>query len=139
MKIKRIEHIAIVVDELAPGMRLLEDIFGLQLDYVQETPIAKLALYPVGDSHVELVEAKSANSRSGRWLAKNGQSLYHICFEVEDIAAAMDELRGKGVKLQDEVPRPGHGGSLVAFLDPESTGKLLIELVQTAAPHHKDG
>ena len=137
MKIKRIEHVAVVVDKLAPGMKMLEEVFGLSLGYVQETPIAKLALYPVGESSLELVEAKSADSRSGRWLAKNGQSLYHLCFEVDDIFEAIRELKAKGVKLQDEVPRSGHGGSLVAFIDPESTGSLLIELVQMPAePAH---
>lgn len=132
MKIKRIEHVAIVVDKLAPGMRLLEEVFGLPLDYVQETPIAKLALYPVGSSNLELVEAKSPDSRSGRWLARNGQSLYHICFEVEDIVAAIEELKSKGIRMQDDVPRSGHGGSQVAFIDPQSTGNLLIELTQLA-------
>lgn len=133
MKIKRIEHVAIVVDRLEPGMKMLEEVFGLAPGCVQETPVAKLALFPVGDSNIELVQARSPDSRSGKWLARNGQSLYHLCFEVEDIVAALDELRAKGVKLQDEAPRSGHGGSLVAFLDPASTGNLLIELVQAPA------
>ena len=127
------EHVAIVVEKLAAGMQMLEDVFGLSLGYTQESPIARLALYPVGDSNLELVEAKSEDSRSARWLAQKGQGLYHICFEVDDIVAALEELRAKGIKLQDEVPRPGHGGSQVAFLDPESTGSLLIELVEMPA------
>ena len=133
MKIKRIEHVAIVVDKMAPGMKMLEDVFGLKLDYVQETALSKLAMYPVGDSSLELIETKSADSRSGQWLARNGQSLYHLCFEVDDILAAIEELKAKGIKLQDEVPKPGHGGSQIVFLDQASTGTLLIELVQMPA------
>lgn len=136
MKIKRIEHVAVVVDRLDPGMRMLQDIFGLQLAHAEETPIAKLAMFPVGESSVELVQPRSPDSRGGRWLARHGQSLYHLCFEVEDIAAALDELRAKGVRLQDQVPRRGHGGSQVAFIDPESTGGLLIELVQLPPGGH---
>lgn len=130
MKIKRMEHVAIVVEDMNSGMRMLEDVLGLKLDYAEETPTAKLALYPVGDSNLELVEAKSGSTRSGAWLAKNGQSLYHLCFEVEDIEASLAELRAKGVGLIDETPRQGHGGSRIAFLDPSSTGNILVELVE---------
>lgn len=69
------------------------------------------------------------------WIAEKGQSLFHICFEVEDIVGAVDELRDKGVKLLNETPRPGHGGSQIVFLDPESTGNILIELAQLPASH----
>jgi methylmalonyl-CoA/ethylmalonyl-CoA epimerase len=66
----------------------------------------------------------------GRLACEKRQGLHHVCFEVDDIEAALVELRGKGVKLRDEVPRIEHQGSRIAFLDPESTGNVLIELVQ---------
>jgi len=70
-----------------------------------------------------------------RWIAEKGTGLFHICFEVADIDGALAELRAKGVKLRDETPRIGHGGARIAFLDPASTGNVLIELAELPAGH----
>ena len=75
------------------------------------------------------------NKLLAQWVAEKGQSLYHICLEVEDIEGALAELKGKGVALLDEVPREGHGGCKIAFLDPRSTGNILIELAEIPAGH----
>ena len=72
-------------------------------------------------------------TETSRWIEEHGEGLFHICLEVEDIDSALTELREKGVKLLDEVPRVGHGGARIAFLDPESTGNLLIELAEISA------
>ena len=93
----------------------------------------RLALYPVGETYIELLETEEPGSWIDRWLKEKGQSLFHLCFEVDDIDAAMAELRAKGVKLMTETPRPGHGGSRIVFLDPASTGNIVIELAELPA------
>jgi methylmalonyl-CoA epimerase len=135
MKIKRIEHVAIAVKDMSASMKMLETLFGLDLEYEQSIGSTKLAMYPVGETYIELLEAVADDSPVAKWIEERGQSYYHLCFEVDDIDAALQELRGKGVKLLDEVPRTGHGGSKIAFLSPDSTGDLLIELAQTPADH----
>jgi methylmalonyl-CoA epimerase len=136
MKIKRVEHIAIAVDSLGESIKLMQDTFGLKLEYEEAVGTVQLAMLPVGETYIELLEGKTADSSVTKWIAEKGAGLFHICFEVEDIDGALDELRAKGVKLRDEVPRIGHGGSRIAFLDPASTGNVLIELAELpAAPH----
>jgi methylmalonyl-CoA/ethylmalonyl-CoA epimerase len=136
MKIKRVEHIAIAVDSLAESIKLMQDTFGLKLEYEEAIGTVRLAMLPVGETYIELLEGKTPDSSVTKWIAEKGAGLFHICFEVEDIDGALDELRQKGIKLRDEVPRIGHGGSRIAFLDPASTGNVLIELAELpAAPH----
>jgi methylmalonyl-CoA/ethylmalonyl-CoA epimerase len=136
MKIKRVEHIAIAVDSLGESIKLMQDTFGLKLEYEEAVGTVQLAMLPVGETYIELLEGKTADSSVTKWIAEKGAGLFHICFEVEDIDGALDELRAKGIKLRDEVPRIGHGGSRIAFLDPASTGNVLIELAELpAAPH----
>lgn len=135
MKIKRVEHVAIAVHNMQTSKRMLEEIFGLQVELEEQIGATRLAMYPVGETYLELLETDQSGSRLAAWIAEKGQSLFHICFEVEDLDSALDELRQKGVKLLNETPRPGHGGSRIAFLDPESTGNILIELAELPAAH----
>lgn len=130
MKIKRIEHVAIAVHDMRRSMNMLEKTFGLKLDYAEQIGPTKLAMYPVGETFLELLQAVGPESGTAKWIAENGQSLFHLCFEVEDIDEALAELKEKGVKLLDETPRIGHGGSRIAFLDPQSTDDILIELAE---------
>ena len=135
MKIKRVEHIAIAVHNMAESMAMLKNTLGLELDYKETINSTKLAMFPVGETSLELLEAESPTSPVADWIEERGQSLFHLCFDVEDIDAALDELRAKGVKLLDETPKAGHGGSGIAFLDPASTGDILIELAELPAGH----
>jgi methylmalonyl-CoA/ethylmalonyl-CoA epimerase len=135
MKIKRVEHVAIAVNDMASSMAMLERIFDLKLEYQEQIGTTKLAMYPIGETYLELLEAAAPESPVKKWIAKNGESLFHLCFEVEDIDGALAELRQKGVKLLNETPRTGHGGSRIAFLDPQSTGNILIELAELPAGH----
>lgn len=135
MKIKRVEHIAIAVHNMAESMAMLKNTLGLELDYEETIGSTKLAMFPVGETSLELLEAESPTSPVADWIEERGQSLFHLCFEVEDIYAALDELRAKGVKLLDETPKAGHGGSRIAFLDPASTGDILIELAELPVGH----
>jgi methylmalonyl-CoA/ethylmalonyl-CoA epimerase len=132
MKVKRVEHVAIAVHDLKGVMRLFQEKLGLALEYEEDFPQyrTKIAMFPVGETYLELLQSTGADSDVGKWIAEKGQSLYHICLEVEDIEAALVELRAKGVALLDQTPRVGHGNTLIAFIDPRSTADILIELVQ---------
>lgn len=135
MKIKRVEHIAIAVDSLDKSADLLRNVFGLGMEYEERIGQTRLAMLPVGETYLELLEGEGPESGVTEWIKSRGTGLYHICFEVEDIDGALAELKAKGVKLQDETPRIGHGGARIAFLDPASTGNLLIELAELPAGH----
>ena len=135
MKIKRVEHIAIAVDSLKQSIDLLRDTFGLPLEYEEQIGQTRLAMLPVGQTYIELLEGQGPESGVTKWIGEKGTGLFHICFEVEDIDAALQELRDKGVGLRDQTPRIGHGGARIAFLDPASTGNVLIELAELPAGH----
>jgi len=135
MKIKRIEHVAIAVNDLQATRKLLEDVLDLKMDYEEQIGATRLAMFPVGETFIELLKSDSPDSQTSKWIAENGQSLYHLCFEVEDIDSALEELRRKNVKLLDETPRTGHGGARIAFLDPRSTGNIVIELAELPEAH----
>lgn len=87
-------------------------------------------MLPVGTSRIELLEAAAADTPIGRFLARRGPGIHHLCVEVSDIAATLVRLRQAGVRLIDEVPRRGAGGSLIGFVHPASTGGVLLELTQ---------
>ena len=135
MKIKRVEHIAIAVDDMQESMRMLQRTLGLEMEYEEQIGATKLAMFPIGETYIELLQAAGPESGVAKWMNEKGQSLYHLCFEVEDIDGAIAELQEKGVILLDETPRNGHGGSRIAFLNPESTGNILIELAELPAGH----
>ncbi len=135
MKIKRVEHIAIAVDSLKQSMDLLQNTFGIKVEYEEQIGQTRLAMLPIGETYLELLEGQGPESGVTTWISEKGTGLYHICFEVEDIDGALTELKAKGVKLRDETPRIGHGGARIAFLDPASTGNVLIELAELAPGH----
>jgi methylmalonyl-CoA/ethylmalonyl-CoA epimerase len=135
MKIKRVEHIAIAVDSVKQSIELLQNTFGIPLEYEEQIGQTRLAMLPVGQTYIELLEGQGPDSGVTQWICDKGAGLYHICFEVEDIDGALAELKAKGVKLRDETPRVGHGGARIAFLDPVSTGNVLIELAELPTQH----
>ena len=132
MRIKRVEHIAIAVKSMARMREVMEEKLGLRLEYEEHLPQyrTRLAMYPVGQTYLELLESDSPKSETSQWIADHGEGLFHICLEVEHIDDALAELKQKGVALIDEQPRIGHANSRIAFLDPKSTGNVLIELVE---------
>jgi len=137
MKLKRVEHVAIAVNDMAESMKMLQDTLGIEMEYEEKIGETRLAMFPIGETYLELLssDASAQDSRVTEWIEENGQSLFHLCFEVDDIDEALVELKGKGVKLLDEEPRIGHGGSRIAFINPESTGNILIELAEMAEGH----
>lgn len=135
MKIKRVEHIAIAVNSLSDSIGMLRDTFGIPLEYEEQVGSTRLAMMPVGETYIEFLEGNGRENAVNQWIAAKGAGLYHICFEVEDIEGALAELKAKGVKLRDETPRIGHGGAKIAFIDPASTGNVLIELAELQPDH----
>src|SRR5262249_24640102 len=139
MKITRIEHIAIAVSDMGSMTAILQQVLGLSLEYTEDFSRSgtRIAWFPLGESAIELVQGLRPESRSAKWVAEKGQSLFHICLEVEDIDSALDELRGKGIKLIHDTPAIGHGQHRIAFIDPTCTGNILFELAE--APRHETG
>lgn len=131
MKIKRIEHVAIAVKDI-PGVRdIFENKLGIEMEYEEQNAAGtKIAMFPVGDTYLELLQSDKPDANVNNWIAKRGEGLFHLCLEVDDIEAALAELKSRGVKLRDETPRTGHGGTRIAFLDTSSTGGLVFELVE---------
>jgi methylmalonyl-CoA/ethylmalonyl-CoA epimerase len=139
MKIKRIEHVGVVVKDVENSRALWEGCFGIKLGEVETNPVrpVKLALYPVGESMVELIAGTTPDSKHAKMIAEGKGGINHLCFEVENIDEALAELKAKGIPLLDQVPRIGHAGCRIAFLDPAGTEGCLIELAELpAVPHH---
>ena len=132
MKIKRVEHIAVAVESMRQSLAMMQETFGLELEYEEQIGQTRLAMLPVGESYIELLEGQGPESGVSKWIAEKGTGLFHICFEVDDIEAAIDELKAKKVKLQSETWRTGHAGSKIVFLDPSATGNMVIELAELA-------
>jgi methylmalonyl-CoA/ethylmalonyl-CoA epimerase len=117
MKIKRIEHVAIAVKSMAKAREVFEHKLGLPFEYEEHLPqySTSLAMFPVGQSYIELLQSDRPDSETSKWIEEHGEGLFHICLEVNDIESALDELRAKGVKLIDDKPRIGHANSRIAF------------------------
>ena len=132
MKIKRIEHVAIAVKSIKAMRDIFENKLGIEMEYEQHLPehSTSLAMFPIGDTYLELLQSDKPGTGTSRWIAEHGEGLFHICLEVEDIEGAMTELRGKGIDFQTEKPMIGHGNCRIVFLDPKSTGNLVIELAE---------
>ena len=129
--IRKIDHIAIIVRSIEEALQVYEGALGLELTDVKEVPeqAVRVAFLPVGESKIELVEPLTADGGVARFLEKRGEGLHHICLEVDDIEAALQDLAAQGVRLIDEQPRQGAHGR-VAFLHPKSAHGVLIELIE---------
>ena len=128
----KIDHIGIATNGIDDAARFYLESLGLQIEYVEEVASQKVrvAMLPLGESRVELLEPTSDDSPISKFLAKRGPGIHHIAVQVQDIRASMAELKEKGARLIDEQPRTGAGGCLVAFIHPSSTGGVLLELVE---------
>jgi methylmalonyl-CoA epimerase len=96
-----------------------------------------VALLPVGDSRIELLEPVGQDTPVGRFIEKRGEGLHHICYEVDDLEAKLQEVRSLGLRVLDGYPRRGAEGKLVAFLHPSSANGVLVELVQKPLEEHR--
>ena len=128
-----IDHLGIATPSLDEALPLYMGVFGLEvtLRAVLEDQGVEVALLRCGSQQIELLAPTRPDSSVGTFLAERGSGLHHVAYRVPDIVAALAHCREAGLQLVDAAPRPGAGGHLVAFLHPRSTGKVLIELVET--------
>ncbi|MFQ5908186.1 MAG: methylmalonyl-CoA epimerase [Thermoplasmata archaeon] len=129
MHVKRVDHIGIAVADLAGAIEAYETL-GLRASSVENVPSedVRVALFPVGDTRIELLEPSREDSVIDRYLKKHGEGVHHIALEVRNIDKASRELVEAGVRLVYESPHPGEGGSRINFVHPASTRGVLIEL-----------
>jgi methylmalonyl-CoA/ethylmalonyl-CoA epimerase len=134
-RIKRIDHIAILVDDLEATLGFWRDALGLELTHIQDVPAeqAQIAFLPTGESEVELVRPTTGDSGLARYLEKRGPGMHHICLEVDDIEGMLARLKEKGIQLINETPRQGHGGRKYAFIHPKSANGVMVELYELPA------
>jgi methylmalonyl-CoA/ethylmalonyl-CoA epimerase len=132
MKILKIDHLGIAVNSIEDGKKFWSGVLGLAYEGDETVAEQKVttAFFPVGESEVELLESTSPDGPVAKYIEKRGQGIQHIAFRVEDIEAALAELKEKGIQLIDETPRHGAGGAKIAFLHPKATGGVLVELCQ---------
>jgi methylmalonyl-CoA/ethylmalonyl-CoA epimerase len=130
--IGKIHHIGIAVNDIESGLALYSAGLGIECKHKETVAAQKVntAMLPVGDTRIELLEPTEADSAVGKFLEKKGPGVHHIALEVQDIEAALAELKAKGIPLIDQEPRTGVGGTRVAFLHPKGTMGVLLELVQ---------
>jgi methylmalonyl-CoA/ethylmalonyl-CoA epimerase len=133
MKILKIDHLGIAVPSLAEATKAWEAL-GFTLESTHEVPTERVraAFLPVGDSRLELLEPTDSGSVIARFLEKRA-GLHHVCVLVDDLEAALAELKARKVRLIDEAPRAGAEGSRVAFVHPQAAGGVLLELKQAPA------
>lgn len=128
----KIDHIGIATHKLEDALGLWRDALGLPVDFTEEVPEqgVRIAMLPIGETHIELLEPLSTTSPVGKFLGKRGPGIHHIAVSVADIRASLAALKERGTRLIDETPRRGAGGCLVAFVHPASANGVLLELVQ---------
>lgn len=131
-KVKQINHVAVVVDDMKKALGFWRDALGMELYELRDVPAEKsqVAFLPLPGSEVELVRPTSDDSGIARYLSKRGPGMHHLCLEVDDIEAMMAQLKARGVRLINEEPRQTADGKKYAFIHPESTGGVLVELYQ---------
>lgn len=131
-EIKRIHHIAVVVNDIEAALKFWQDTMGIEpvkiSNIAQES--AQVAFLPLGETEIELVQPTTSESGLGRYLDKHGPGMHHLCFEVDDIHAWLARLKAKGVMIINDQPKVGEDGRLYAFIHPKSTNGVLLELYQ---------
>ena len=130
--IKKINHVAVVVDNMEKALSFWRDALGMELHELRDVPVEKsqVAFMPLEGSEVELVMPTSDDSGIAKYLSKRGPGMHHICLEVDDILGMLTQLQAKGVRLINEEPRTGADGKKYAFIHPESTSGVLVELYE---------
>src|SRR5215212_5382947 len=129
----KINHLGIATKGIDEALEFWQDALGLENVHTEtvEDQKVRVAMLPIGESRIELLEPTSDDSPISKFLEKRGPGIHHIAIEVEDIEASLNTLKEKGMRLIDEKPRTGAEGCLVAFIHPSSTKGVLLELVQS--------
>jgi methylmalonyl-CoA epimerase len=129
---RRIAHLGIAVKDLDAAVKIYRDTLGLELAGFDEVPEqkVKVAMFPVGESRLELLASTSPDGPIAKHIEKKGEGIQHLAFVVDDLEQTLAEFKARGVPLIDERPRIGAGGHKIAFLHPKGTGGILVELTQ---------
>jgi methylmalonyl-CoA/ethylmalonyl-CoA epimerase len=132
MKILKIDHLGIAVNSIETGKSFWSGVLGLDFEGAETVAEQKVttAFFPVGESEVELLESTAPDGPVAKYIEKKGEGIQHVAFRVENIEAALEELKAKGIRLIDEKPRIGAGGAKIAFLHPKATNGVLVELCE---------
>ena len=126
----RIAHVGVAVPDLQVALAFYRDVLGLTPHAPESADGATIVSLPFGESAVELLESLDPGSPIGRFLARRGPGIHHICYRVGDLDAALEACRKNGYHLIDEVPRRGAGGRRIAFVHPKATAGILLELTE---------
>jgi methylmalonyl-CoA/ethylmalonyl-CoA epimerase len=132
MEIVKIDHLGIAVNNIEDGKNFWSEVLGLAFagaETVEEQKV-KTAFFPVGESEVELLESTAPDGPVAKFIEKRGPGFQHIAFQVADLDEALEELKAKNIRLIDQTPRHGAGGTRIAFLHPQATGGILVELCE---------
>lgn len=135
MKIKRLAHIGVAVSNVAEAAEVYTRMLPLKLESTEPVGELLTAFIPVGETNVELVQSTTDDGVIAKYVAKKGEGVHHLAFEVDDIDGAIAELKEKGVPLTSDEARPGAHGARVVFLHPKATHGVLIELCQYPEGH----
>ncbi len=132
MNANKIDHIGIAVNSVEESSIFYRDVLGLEFLGVEEVPSqkVKVAMFKIGESKIELLEPTSPDSSIAVFLEKKGEGMHHIAYSVTDASGAVTELIEKEVRMIDKEPRPGAGGSKIAFIHPKASGRVLTELCE---------
>ena len=127
-----VDHIGIAVKSIEESLKFWEGTLGIKYTGVEEVAEQKVktAFLPIQDTEVELLEGTAPDSPVSKFIEAKGEGIHHLAIRVDDLEAALAELKEKGVRLIDEKPRKGAGGALIAFIHPKATGGILLELSQ---------
>ena len=134
MSVKSLNHIGIAVRSIDDQKSFYEDALGLEFEGLEDVPDQKVrvAFFRAGDVRMELLEPTEADSPVAKFIEKRGEGLHHLAFTVEDIQARIAELKGSGLRMIDDAPRPGAHHTQIAFLHPKSSHGVLTELCEPA-------
>lgn len=131
MKLKRVNHLGVIVDDLDGAVQSFTERLGLELDHVEQYgDELDIAFLPCGETLVELIKPRTDEGANADYLKEHGPGIQHMAFEVDDLDAALTELGERGVEPLGDAPMPGAGGMRIAFLDPAFLGGVLVELCE---------
>ncbi|MGQ9509734.1 MAG: methylmalonyl-CoA epimerase [Thermodesulfobacteriota bacterium] len=135
--LKKINHIAIAVNNIEEAAKFYQEVMGLTLSGVEivQAQKTKVGFFKIGETNIELVQPAESDSPLVKFLENKGQGIHHICFEVDDVEAEVKAFIEKGATMIDQKPRPGAHGTKVAFVHPKSSNGVLIELCELPKDH----
>jgi methylmalonyl-CoA/ethylmalonyl-CoA epimerase len=126
----RIAHIGVAVPDLDTALAFYRDVLGVEPHPPEQADGATIVALPFGETEVELLAPLAPDTPIGKFIAKRGPGIHHLCYRVPDLDAALASCRAAGYRLIDEVPRTGAGGRRIAFVHPKATAGILLELTE---------